>query len=607
MGRTLQQELGRLRRMRSSAAARGVGAGAPFPSREQLRRRSTAVVRSFDAAKEDPLFSAFRGTNLSINALLVQHLRKMRARVRQESVNNDYLIKFLSMCRSNVIGPDGIRLEAKTIDRHGELDKADNEKLEQGWKRFCEKGICDVTGGLSMLDLENLWVETLARDGEVMVRHLDGYKESPFRYAVQILECDYLREDHLQEFQDGRRIVMGVEVNRASRPLRYHLRSRRANDFHGAGDLVDEEEVVTAKDIDHSFIRHRPEQVRGYPWVHSALRRLHMLYGYEEAETVASRASASKMGFITTPDGQPFQGEGEDDEGNIIDEASPGRFQVLSAGQRVESWDPQHPNSAYRDFMKTALRGAASGMNVAYNSLSNDLEGVSYSSIRTAVLEERACWRALQKFTIENLMQPIYRRWLRMAIASGELELPMSKFEKFLNVVWHPRGWDWVDPEKDQKANSLELVNKTITRTEICASRGRSFEDVVKTLAKEESLIREHGLTAAQVDSAIGAGKPKGSGDVEEEPGDADEQGGANADKDKGLNGAQIIAAKDIIADVISGSIPPSVAEQLLVAVGIEPAVAAEMVAEAQAFDPATAPDDEEEDEGGVDDEETDE
>lgn len=65
----------------------------------------------------------------------------------------------------------------------------------------------------------------------------------------------------------------------------------------------------------------------------------------------------------------------------------------------------------------------------------------------------------------------------------------------------------------------------------------------------------------------------------------------ANIDVEAGerLNGAQIQAAKDVIADVISGQMPPAVAIDLLVSVGLSLERAKAMVSQAAAFKPSPA------------------
>lgn len=77
---------------------------------------------------------------------------------------------------------------------------------------------------------------------------------------------------------------------------------------------------------------------------------------------------------------------------------------------------------------------------------------------------------------------------------------------------------------------------------------------------------------------AASAGNPV-SDDVAGQPGG--EIGGEKVDP---LNGAQIQAASGIVAQVSAGTMPPAVGEQLLVAVGLSPDVARDMMSEAGTF-----------------------
>ena len=57
-----------------------------------------------------------------------------------------------------------------------------------------------------------------------------------------------------------------------------------------------------------------------------------------------------------------------------------GSFVSLPNGVDFKAFDPDHPTSQFESFVKSILRQIASGLNVPYNELANDLEGVSYSS-----------------------------------------------------------------------------------------------------------------------------------------------------------------------------------------------------------------------------------
>ena len=225
----------------------------------------------------------------------------------------------------------------------------------------------------------------------------------------------------------------------------------------------------------------------------SAMSRMQMLGAYEEAELVAARVGACKMGFYTSEAGDSFVGE-EDYEGNLITEAEAGIFEQLPAGTSFTAFDPTHPTSAFKDFNKAILRGIASGLGVAYNSLSSDLEGVSYSSIRSGTIEERDQWRVKQNWMIQHFMLPIYEQWLQMQLLKNTINQDMTMFDSLMEVRWQAKSWDWVDPLKDIKA-SVEAINAGLkTRSDVISQQGGDIEDVYDQLAYEQALAEEKGI-----------------------------------------------------------------------------------------------------------------
>jgi len=180
----------------------------------------------------------------------------------------------------------------------------------------------------------------------------------------------------------------------------------------------------------------------------------------------------------------------------LIVDAKPGTFEQLPGGMGFTSFDPQHPTSAFADFTKAVLRGAASGLNVAYNTLANDLEGVNFSSIRSGVLEEREQWRGLQSWLIEQLHDPVYQIWIDEFLMRGSNPLPHGKiYSKYNRIAFQPRGWDWVDPLKDTKANAEGVALGTMTRADIAAAKGKDLREIFEQLQKENELAAEYGLT----------------------------------------------------------------------------------------------------------------
>ena len=185
--------------------------------------------------------------------------------------------------------------------------------------------------------------------------------------------------------------------------------------------------------------------------------------------------------------------------------ANGGYWSIVSSsaqGENVdfESFNPTHPSGNYAPFIKATLRGIASGLGVSYNSLASDLEGVNFSSIRTGVLEERQHWKVIQSWMIEHFCQPIYVEWLKFAIISKQLApIPMNKLGKFIEPKWQPRGFHWIDPLKDAKANLEELKMGVKSRSDILAEKGKDIEEVFNQIKNEEDLAVSVGININSV------------------------------------------------------------------------------------------------------------
>ena len=476
-----------------------------FPVKQKRGRHPKSMARDFAAANIDRLTASFTGSSLSANEAIRRDLRVIRGRSRTLCMDNDYARKFLQMVKANVIGTNGIQLQCKFTNERGQADNADSDYVETEFKQWAKPRNCSANGRQSWADIQRQVIETVARDGECLVQMI----KIPYgRYGLhlRVLECDHLDIELNRELDGGHKIKMGIESNQFDLPIAYYLKTKHPGEITLAGR---ENERVPASEILHIFISDRPGQIRGVPWMHTAIRRLNMLGGYEMSELIAARVGASKMGFYTSPDGDGYippskaakkshnsvDSKDQDDYSLIVD-AEPGTFEQLPSGMGFTSFDPQHPTSAFADFTKAVLRGAASGLNVAYNTLANDLEGVNFSSIRSGVLEEREQWRGLQSWLIEQLHEPVYQIWIDEFLMRGSNPLPHSKiYSKYNRIAFQPRGWDWVDPLKDTKANAEGVALGTMTRADIAAAKGKDLREIFEQLQKENELAAEYGLT----------------------------------------------------------------------------------------------------------------
>lgn len=475
------------------AAAREVKAMAPVmipePTRPRLKLR-----RNFDAATVDRITNSFLAPITTGDTELRNSLATMRARSRELERNNDYAKKFLHMCETNVIGKTGFILKSRARDKNGNLDKFANDTIEAEWKLWGRRGNCTVDGLLSWLRVQKLVIRTVARDGEVLIRLIRGFN-NPWKFAIQIIEADVLDEQLNRSDGIGQNLIkMGIEYDVWGKPLAYHLREKHPGDYFSTNKSSVTYTRVPANEIIHLFWTERPTQGRGIPWMRTAARRMNLSGEYEFAELVAARIGASKMGFFTK---QPdmvgtYTADGNDTDGNMITEAEPGTFEELPAGMDFKTFMPEHPTGNYGNFMKEVKRGMASGLNVAYNTLANDLEGVNFSSMRVGTIDERDSWKDVQNDFTDDFLNMVRSAWLEMLLLTSRTNLPYSKLEKFNNAEFHGRSWDWVDPEKDINAALAAIRGGLSTLTDENAARGNDFEDVLEKRAAEIALAEKY-------------------------------------------------------------------------------------------------------------------
>lgn len=459
------------------------------------RKPATRMVRrSFAAAATDNLTANFGQAYHSLTQDLELSLRTMRNRSRQLARDNDYVKRFLRMVQNHVVGPNGFVLSVPCQRPDGSIDELDKAVCERVFAKWAKRGVCDVTGRLSFVQLQRLLVLMCARDGEALVRRVKGGREvNAFGYALQVIDPVLLDETYRADFPDGRRVRMGVETNAVGRPIAYHLLQDVESAWAGRRVRVD------ASEIWHIFLQDEPSQVRGFPWLHTAMRRLNDLGGFEQAAVIAARVGASNMGFYVPPadssgnagalaDEQVRDGDGDV---QLVKDATPGTFEELPPGYDFKTFDPDYPHANFGAFVKAMLRGVASGLGADYNTLANDLEGVNYSSIRSGKLDTQDEWMCLQGWFREGIHEPLWPEWLDRAFLADQLSpLPVSKRDKYDVAVWQGRRWPWVDPLNDAQARILEIDNGLNSYSNVMRELGRDPEAVWRELAKDKDRLK---------------------------------------------------------------------------------------------------------------------
>lgn len=463
------------------------------PQSAVLRSQSAAVIvkgmttRAYGAARNDRLTTDWPSSSTSANAEISQSAPIVRARNRQLERDNDYFRRMLRLVENNVIGHKGVRLQNKARDFAGKdangnvkwrTDTTANSLIEKAWALWNRPENCTVQRNLSGADIQRMIVRRFATDGGLLIRLHRGF-DNPFRFALQPLEIDRLDFNYNATASNGNDVIFGLELDRFRAVAAYWVLTRHPGDLmHRTGEKMFRERV----DVRDMLLIHggmeRAEQVLPMPIWTSLSLRLWQLERYEESVQIASRIAACKGVYIK----QAFQeGKGYDGPlvaGQPIEDVEPGMQTRLDVGEEPVMFDPKFPMNETGDYIKSQIRGAASGSNLSSHSVGNDLSDVNMSSMRAGNREDREEYKTLQGRLVDYYLTPVFEAWLPLAILSGQIALPITKLAKFSAASWRPRRWTFDNPVDDIRASKEAIACRIQSREDVIEETGGDMEEV---------------------------------------------------------------------------------------------------------------------------------
>ncbi len=478
-----------------------------FKARHGIGPRYRMQKRDYSGAVSNRLTADWRPSTSTSDSEIRYDIEGLRARSRDMERNNPLFKRWLGVLCNNILNDDtGFSLQMKAANSDGTLDMGANDKIEMAWREWCKKQFCSETGEYSFFDVCDLVLRSAARDGGFMVQPLLDPNANDFGFTLRLFEIDYLDVNYNTVTPGGNRIVMGVEKNSRRQTVAYHMLKEHPGDmmFGSGGRGYGDRMRVPAEHLIHYFVKHRESQCVGVPWGAPSMLKLRHLDKYQEAEVVAAREAAVKGGYFTSVDGTPYAGEKEEtttSTGTIktgtLNDFEPGMSDQLPPGMTFTPYDPTHPTQQFGDFVMAMNFEIASGFEVSYATLTGDLRGANYSSMRVGRQEEQQGFKKAQCHLIRHLVMDIFERWLPQALVSGMVQLPFAGLRKFNKPRFTGRRWASVDPQTDVTADLMRINGGLTTRSRICEETGEDYEDVIEELAYEKELAEEAGLEFA--------------------------------------------------------------------------------------------------------------
>lgn len=454
--------------------ASAIGAVAP---KTALRwTASRAALSSYIGAGGSDHNAHWRPTKKSADAILRTDAAALVARARSLDRNNVNVAGALRKIVENVVHT-GIKPQFTHVKTKAQLDD-----LEASYARWAKENKFYVRQ--QPLALRHFWV-----DGEV----LGNLWIDPRRLAqginplrVEMLEQDLIDSSKDGQLHSGNIIRRGIELDTYGDPVAIWLLTSHPGDYlYGVGaDSI----RVPIERLVHLWLPLRASQTRGVSLLAPIVEEIRDLSEYKASERIAARLSSAFGVFIKTP--YPEMGADQfpnsrSPKNGVSDYIEPGRIQTLPHGTEVQVAEASRPSSPYSEYVKSSNKDASVGFGLRYGNYSHDYTESSFSSERSAALDERRGWKGQQDFLKDGWCDPIVKRWLELEYATGRMQLTPEE----VGVSWQAPGWAWVDPTKDATANEKKLGMRVTTRRIICAEMGLDYDEIDAQLAREEADI----------------------------------------------------------------------------------------------------------------------
>lgn len=438
-----------------------------------------------------------------INTLLSNAGNTLAARARHLTRNNAYARNAVEVFTSYAVGTG-----VKPNPQAGTPEQRDSVlELFRLWTDEADAdGVTDFYG------LQRRIAYEVFTTGECFVRFRERRPDDGLLVPLQlqIIPSEMCPVDHHKVLSPGRYIRNGIEFGALGEPVAYHMyRTHPGAVTLGITDGTLKR--VPAREIMHIFAPEEAGQIRGLTRFASAIVRLFMLDQYDDAELDRKKTAAMFAGFVRrSVEAEPFETEDAEDPREGLLPISPGLIQYLNDNEDIQFTSPSDVGQQYEAFQYRALLSLSSALGIPYQVLTGDLKAANYSSARTGLLDfKRRVDTWVYSVLVYQFCRPLWHRWIEtadLARATSGFRLPAGERERrtWLYAEWLPPRWDWVDPQKDVKAEIEQIAGGLKSRTQALHERGYDPEQVDRERAADAEREKRLGLNAPAPPSGKG-------------------------------------------------------------------------------------------------------
>lgn len=445
----------------------------------------------YAAAKSPRGVGDWAPADMSVNDLLAMSGNQVRARVRQLVRDFPYFSRAKRVITDWTVN-SGFELQSRVVDADGKYLKKISQQIEDAYSRWSDEA--DISGQLHLKDLQRLSADQESECGEALF--ILTRSDNPRRFlplALQMVESDWLASYATQAGTGDNDVAQGVEYNRRTgERIAYHFADPTGYNLP---------QRIPAAKVIHPFETLRPGQLRGIsPFVPGVLITRD-LQDCIEGEVDGFKYASKWLAFVKSMNPMEAQAKRgtekiEELENGIIEYLNAFEDVTLASNPRGTNLDP---------FVRLVLSMISVATGVPYELLSGDYRNLNMAVTKVVRADFRHSVQPLIARRIRQVCKPIFRAFLDEAVLHGRLDLPGYWKTPWVyeRAMWFPPVPDPVDRLRDAKADIEEMDSLLRSPQEICAARGRQYEDVLAEIDEAEQMAKKHGLTKQKVSTAL--------------------------------------------------------------------------------------------------------
>ncbi len=438
---------------------------------------------------------------------ILDDLPRLRARSRQLTRDNALAAGAISVATKHVVGT-GLSMRSE-VDREvlgWKEEKATGWQLRTNrlFDMWCRSKACDITLEQDFWELQDLALRTTLESGDALANFCwREHPSSPWATALQVIEGD--RICNKDGVRDTKTLTGGVRLDKWGAARAYDVRDQHPGSRLGVGTKGTWTTLPAFSEsgrriCQHLFVRTRPDQHRGVPYLSVAIEPLKDLGEFTDGELRAAVVSGLYTGIITSPaaldeNGSPLPPAESTDEF----EMGYGAVVSLEPGEDIKTTAPGRPNAAFDPFVLAVLRQIGVSLEIPYAVLIQHFTE-NYSAARAALLELAKFVRRRRAWLAAHFCQPAYEAWLEEAIYRGDVEGPGFFEDPLLRMAYCGASWigdamGQVDPLKEVNAWKVAVDETFATKDQATSALfGGDHARNVETRGREIAMEKKAGI-----------------------------------------------------------------------------------------------------------------